>query len=249
MINISIVDTPKILIWDVEKSYMLLRGYDMFPKHGYSLNAIEKDWIMLGAAWKWLGQVSVKSVSVSPKNPTNDYEVISILHTVLSEADVLIGHNSDAFDYKSFNARAIVHDFQPIGPKKTIDTLKLARKHFKFTSNKLAYISKLLGGEGKDESPDWPACIAGDEEALRYMRQYNRRDVLETEEVYLKLRGFHDNHPNVAPVLRDVTGETVHLCPKCASPNIISRGDRYGSKGKRLGRKYSCTDCGGWHTR
>lgn len=237
---------PKILIWDVETSYMLLRGYDMFPKHGYSLDAIERDWIMLGASWKWLGDVSTKSVSVSPKRPESDYEVISMLHTVLSEADILIGHNADGFDYKKFNARAIVHGFDPICPKKTVDTLKLARRYFKFTSNKLRYIARVLGVEDKDESPEWAKCIAGDPEALRYMRQYNRQDVITTEQVYLKLRGYHNTHPDLNKIspIRDVIGEEVHACPKCQSTHVQSRGKSSANKSK-----YQCMDCRGWHSK
>lgn len=225
---------------------MLLRGYEMFPKHGYPVSAIEKDWIMLGAAWKWLHEPNAKCVSVSPKRPDNDYEVISILHTVLSEADVLIGHNSDGFDYKKFNTRAIKHGLPPIQPKKTIDTLKIARRYFKFTSNKLRYIADFLGVEGKDESPDWPKCVAGDEEALRYMREYNKQDVIATEQVYLKLRSYHNTHPDlnhICPV-RDVSGELIHLCPKCQSPDMQSRGTTF-SRGK-VRKRMQCNNCGGW---
>ena len=219
----------------------------MAPKYRYSIDAIEKDWIMLGAAWKWLGDKETKSVSVSPKRPENDYQVIEILHTVLSDADMLIGHNSDAFDYKKFNTRAIKHGFHPISPKKTVDTLKLARKHFKFTSNKIRYIANYLGVEDKDESPDWVKCISGDEEALRYMRQYNRQDVITTEQVYLKLRGYHQTHPDIGLLIRDVTGSEVHTCPKCGSTSIQSRGKMYTVRTTK--NRYSCNDCGGWHTK
>jgi len=248
VINITgIQATPKTLIWDVETSYMLLRGYDLYPKGGFSPTAIERDWFMLGAAWKWLGETETKAVSVNPRSPQNDYQVIEVLHSVLSEAEILIGHNSDNFDYKKFNTRAIKHGFHPISPKKTIDTLKLARKHFKFSSNQLRYIADFLEVAEKDESPDWAACIAGDEEALRHMRKYNRQDVITTEQVYLKLRGFHNTHPNMNVInpVKDVAGESVHVCPKCLSPHLQSRGYAY-SRGK-LKTRYQCMECGGWH--
>ena len=103
--------------------------------------------------------------------------VIKTLHDVLSEADIIIAHNGDKFDSKKFNTRAIAYGLPPIEPKKSVDTLKIARRRFAFTSNKLSYLAKFLGVESKDESPDWDKVLAGDEQELRYMRQYNRKEV------------------------------------------------------------------------
>lgn len=233
---------PKILTWDVETSYMVMEynTYDLkvyLSRH--SIDHIKEDWFMLGAAWKFLGDKSVGCISVCPKDPKNDYEVIQVLHDVLSQADIIIGHNSDAFDIKKFNARAIKHGLPPIAPKKTIDTLKIARQNFKFSSNTLRYICNYLGLEAKDESPNWVKCVEGDDEELRYMRKYNKQDVIVTEQLYLKLRAYMKNHPN----LNTFTGED--NCPTCGSDELLIKQDhRHTRTGKY--EQFQCAGCGAW---
>jgi len=218
-------EAPKILFWDIETSYMTIEYNTYDLKVGlkrHPIDHIKEDWFMLGAAWMLLDDKKPTVISVSPKDPRNDYEVVSTLHMVLSDADILVGHNSDAFDLKKFNARAIKYDLPPIPQKKTVDTLKVARKHFKFTSNTLRYIANYLGVSAKDESPNWKKCIEGDADELRYMREYNKQDVLVTKEVYLKLRPHISNHPNLNTylALRDAKDERYDVCPSCGSHDL-----------------------------
>ena len=202
---------------------------------------------MLGAAWGWLDNKKIECISVSPQEPLNDYEVIKKLHEVLSEAECLIGHNSDSFDYKKFNTRAIYYGLPPVAPKQSIDTLKIARKYFKFSSNKLSYIANYLGLDAKNESPDWKKVIEGCPKELRYMRKYNKQDVIVTKELYLKLRAFHHNHPNInIKQTRDSAGELITLCKHCSSPELVRTGDRILKSG-RARRQFRCKTCYG-HT-
>lgn len=238
---------PKTLIWDVECSTMRveMETYDLSVRHRSRLNDadITRDWIMLGAAWKWLGDDNISVVSVSPKDPLNDYEVIRKLYNAIDEADILVGHNSDSFDLKKFNTRALRYRMPPILKRQSVDTLKLARQHFKFSSNKLRYVAKFLGVEDKDESPDWPKCLAGDADELRYMRQYNKQDVITTEQVYLELRGYHERHPdaNRYHEITDIEGKPVHLCPKCSSDDYSFVG--YDNRLVRPRKEYFCNSC------
>ena len=238
-----------VLIWDVERTTLdvLDRVYDLrIKKSRHDPKQIVRDWNLLGAAWK-TRDGPISCISVSPKDPFNDYEVVRRLHEVLSAADVLIGHNSDAFDLKTFNARAIFWGFTPIPPKVSIDTLKVAKKYFKFTSNKLSYIAQYLGVALKDESPDWDLILAGDAEELANMREYNKKDVIVTEQVYQKLMGWHHTHPQISDV-KDIEGADVHVCPKCSSPRLQRRGTRRMASGKQL-QQYQCNNCGGYHSR
>ncbi len=250
MINIRAVG-PKVLIWDIETSSidLLVRQYDLKSFAGrHDPSKIVRDWVMLGASWKWHGSPHVKSVSVSSKDTANDYEVVSILHTVLDEADILVGHNSDAFDLKKFNTRAIKYGFSPIAPKKSYDTLKIARKYFRFTSNKLRYVADYLGLEAKDESPDWDKCLLGDENELRYMRQYNRQDVITTEQVFDKLRSYHNTGPDLNTIrpMVDVLDKPVHTCPACQSPDLRRDKPKFNKSGKLVGYLYQCLSCERW---
>lgn len=237
------------LIWDVEKTDLDLkvRAYQLKNQTRYfDPKLIERDWTLLGAAWMRVEDDRATAISVLPETPLDDYGITVHLHKVLSEVDVLIGHNSDNFDLKTFNTRAVFYDLPPIPPPRTIDTLKIARKYFKFTSNKLSYICSYLGLELKDESPDWQKCIEGDPDELRYMRHYNKQDVVATKDLYLKLRSYHHTHPSV-PKPKDARGISVTVCHKCASPNLIRSQVRYTASG-RARQQWKCKDCYGYTT-
>lgn len=124
--------SARITIFDIETSpiYIRHKTYDLSVRvKRFQPEEIQQDWVILGAAWKPL-YGKTECISVSSKNVLNDYEVVRRLHTVISESDILIGHNSDAFDIKKFNARAIYHGLPVLPPKRTVDTLKVARRMF-----------------------------------------------------------------------------------------------------------------------
>ena len=73
------------------------------------------------------------------------------------------------------------------------------------------------------------------------MKVYNIQDVLSLEEVYLRLRPYMKQHPNV---VRNEDGSTVK-CPKCGSEHIQWRGYYY-TKAGMCYRRFVCMDCGGW---
>ncbi|MEL7422985.1 MAG: ribonuclease H-like domain-containing protein, partial [Bacteroidota bacterium] len=127
-----------------------------------------------------------------------------------------------------------------------IDTLRIAKREFRFDSNKLEYIAKVLGVEEKDQHKEfpgfelWAECMAGNPKAWKEMRLYNVQDVITLEQVYLKLRPWATNHPNVM-VNKD---SEEHACPKCGGTHLHRRGYQYTNTGKY--QRYQCTDCGGW---
>ena len=241
--------TAKMLVWDIESSSIdiLHRQYDLTVNtKRFRPEEIVRDWNIFSVAWKFIGHDKVNCVSVSSKNPTNDLEVVKMFHSVLMEADILIGHNSDAFDLKKFNARAIYHGLSPVPPKQQIDTLKEARKHFKFTSNKLSYLAHFLGIDAKDDSPDWNKIIEGDSEELSTMREYNKKDVIVTEQLYFKLQPWMKTHPNVSiySPIKDIEGNKLISCPKCNSMDYSLTGFHYLKSGKK--QRYKCCGCGGF---
>lgn len=239
----------KILIYDVETSTLdlLIRTYDLKNRIKYfNHKDIVRDWTMLGAAWKFLDKDRVHCISVSPQDPLNDYEVIKKLHAALDSADVLVGHNSDNFDIKKFNTRALQYNLPPIQNKKKVDTLKMARKYFKFSSNTLRYIAKYLGVGEKGESPDWEKILAGDKKELAFMRKYNKQDVIVTENVYLRLREWHETHPDVSTVTRDIEGFPLDKCPRCDSAHVVKAGKEPVIKRGLISgfkQRFKCQDC------
>jgi hypothetical protein len=236
----------KSLIWDIETTdiELLVRTYGLknFTKY-FSPDLIQRDWSMLGAAWMPLEGKRPTIVSVSHTDPFNDEDVVKKTHEALQDVDLLIGHNSDKFDYKKFNTRALYYGLPPVAPKLSVDTLKVARKYFAFTSNKLGYMARYLGIEAKDESPDWEKIMNGDKKELNYMRKYNGQDVIVTKEVYLKLRSFHHTHPNMNnPKVKNVIGEDIAVCGLCQSPNLVKVRSKPLTSG-RLRHQHQCKDC------
>ena len=175
-------------------------------------------------------------------NPEDDYEIIKSLWKLLDEADIVIGHNGDAFDIKKANARFIFHGMEPPSPFKTVDTLNIARKA-KFTSNKLDSLGEHLGLGRKVDTGGfslWEGCMNGEVKAFNKMLKYNKQDVILLEKVYNKLRPWTPRHPNLA-VFKT---KDERVCSHCGSTHLQSRG--YYKTNTNEYRRYSCNDCGGW---
>ena len=78
----------------------------------------------------------------------------------------------------------------------------------------------------------------GDKKSWKVMRKYNARDVELLERVYLKLRPWFTQHPN----LNAYTDRKD--CTKCGSHRLQRRGFEILKNRKR--QKFQCLDCGGW---
>lgn len=234
-----------VLIFDIETSP--IRG-TAWRTYDTNLVWVEQDWHIMSFAWKWLGKRQTYCLALPDFkdeykiDPTNDYYLLERLHQLFTMADVVVAHNGDRFDQKKTNARLIQHGFNPPEPYKTIDTLKVAKKYFAFTSNHLDDLGEYLnvghkldtGGKGL-----WQACLEGDAKAWKKMKAYNKQDVVLLEKVYLKLRPWIDNHPSMA-----LMEEKPDSCPKCGKGPLIKGGTRMTKLGRS--QRYQCTACGGW---
>jgi hypothetical protein len=226
----------RILIFDVETSPMLAHVWSKWVDG--SVIDIQEDWYMLAVAWKWLGEKETHVLSVTPDEPDNDEHLIRQLHELFDEADIVVGHNGDRFDVRKSQARMLLLGMEPPSPFKTIDTLKVLKKSFMLTSNKLDDACQALGLRGKVEHTGfqlWLDCMAGDPDALELMREYNRVDVEILEELYLKLRPWISSHPHVH---NTAEGE----CPVCGSDNIHGHGTV--STKTAIYQRHRCQECG-----
>lgn len=237
--------THKILVWDVETAHMELKQWGLWDKFTPIENII-KDWYIICGAWKWLGDKKIHAVSVLDdpirfkENIRDDYYVVATLHQILSEADAIIHHYGDAFDLKKFNARAIFHGLGPLPELIQIDTVKMAKQKFAFSSNKLDYIGDFLGVGRKipTGSALWLRCEAGERKAIREMVTYNRQDVQLLEDVYMKLRPYAPS-PKFNHNIVDGDG-----CPTCGEETLQRRG--FYRTITRVYQRYQCTSCGSW---
>lgn len=234
---------PRIALFDIETSPNL-----SFVWGHYQQDVIENDqpWHILCFAYKWLGEKKIHTKALCDyrgykKDKDSDKALCADLWKLFDEADILIGHNGDRFDIKKVRARLIIHGFDPPSPFKSIDTVKIARKEFRFDSNRLNDLGKYLGLGKKLPHTGfhlWRSCMSGDDKSWKLMKKYNARDVELLEDVYEKLKPWASSHPNL-----NVYSEAL-ACPTCQSANIQKRGVAV-SKSKKY-QRLQCQDCGAW---
>lgn len=235
----------EICLIDAETSFMLLAEFTL-KNSGYIRHTnIVQDWSIYCAAWKFLGNSRVYSAQVNINDITNDKQVCEHIRDSLENVSLLVGHNVDAFDLKKLNTRLIKHNIMPLDHKiLTFDTLKAAKKHFKFSSNKLDYLADYLdiGRKLPHTNNDWFKLLTDpDQQTLDFMVKYCKHDVSPLlEGVYLRLKPYVD-HPNLT--LRQK--EDQYICIHCGETDTQHRGTRITKDGK-LYQRYKCMDCGGW---
>lgn len=234
----------KILSFDIETAPLEGMMWGVW-KQNIAMNQLKQDWSILTWAAKWLGedQVMYDSVHYYTDDPRDDHMVLQGLWDLLDEADIVVAHNGNRFDIPRVNTRFLLQDMPPPSPYKKIDTCEVAKRNFAFTSNRLDNLGKFLGVGRKVDTGGfglWTRCLAGDKEAFEKMLEYNVQDVQLLEDVYLAMRPYMPNHPNVG-VHND---EEIFQCPKCGGVHLVRRGFQTTNVGKY--QRYQCTDCGGW---
>ena len=239
--------SPRIAFFDCETAPSL--GYFWGKLFETDIIEIKDAWYLLSYAWKWQGEkkVHVKALCDYPEydaNLDNDFFLVKDLRGLFDEADVLIAHNGDRFDIRKAQARMIRYKMSPPSRYQTIDTLKAARKHFQFDSNRLDALGQYLGLGRKLPTTGfnlWKRTMAGDRKAWAIMKRYNKHDVELLEKVYEELRPWMTTHPNLELFHRPHVGV---VCPNCQSANTVKRGIWYNKARKYL--RHSCRDCGHW---
>jgi uncharacterized protein YprB with RNaseH-like and TPR domain len=203
------------------------------------------DWYMLSFSYKWADEDKVHVVGLDDfpgykSNLENDKKLAKALWDVLNEADVVVAHNGDAFDLPKANTRFISHGFKPPKPYKTVDTLKIARRAFKFDSNKLDDLGRYLGIGRKLPNTGfhlWRGCMTGDADSWKLMKEYNKQDVILLEKVYFLVRAWGNTYP--------VVNQGTSTCPRCGSEKVQKRGFSYTQQSKK--QRYQCSSCSGWY--
>lgn len=237
----------KVLLYDTENS----------PNTSYTWGTWQQDVIkvvvprqVISIAWKWLGENEIHVLALPDfpgykRDKTSNKALMTAFHKIVSQADVVIGQNVDEFDDRMINADFIKHNLPPPPPHRTIDTLKVARSKFRFNSNSLGSLGEFLG-QGKKVKhwgfELWERCMAGDPKAWAMMKKYNKGDVALLEKIYLVLRPWMTNHPNLSAL------DDRPACPVCRADKrqmVITKWRMVGS-----GRKpqFRCRSCGKYST-
>lgn len=239
---------PKIVTLDIETSPLESYTWGLWEQN-VGLDQIKTEWSILAYAARELGKQRTVYKDTGGRGVglvRDDSKLLTDLWHILDSADIIVAQNGTRFDIKKINARLIAAGYGPYSPIRVIDTLTAAKKHFAFTSNKLAWTSKYLTDVPKSEHKEfpgfelWKECLLDNPRAWKVMKKYNVRDVLATEKYYLRLRPWISAHPNLGAY---VDGHD-HNCPKCGSAHVTKQGINVTQQGRR--QQYQCQDCGSW---
>lgn len=239
-------DDPQILLFDIETSFQMFGGFGRFNQN-FSESQVFENTKLLGACAKWLD--SEDMVEIWPQrfeNWSSDTEqqgMLTRIWKMLDRADYIIAHNAP-FDTKMINAFFVLHGIAKPSPYRVIDTLRIARQNFRFDSNKLDSLGKFLGIGRKTPHTGfdlWRQCVTGDTEAMKLMIEYCHNDVLLLEDVYMTLRAWDSNHPNLS-----IHYDDRHRCGVCRSEDLIDTGKKSYTNTQAY-PLYVCQDCGAWH--
>jgi len=236
---------PRVLFFDIET--MAKKAY-VWGDFEQNIIDTAEEWFMLSYAYKWKEDTTVK-VRALPDYPTtykanshDDSALVNELWKLFNEADIIIAHNGRQFDIKKSNARFIKHGLRPPSPYKIVDTKEVAKRYFRFDSNRLDALADYFGIGRKIQTGGfqlWLDCQAGIKSAWAKMKKYNIHDIFLLEKVYYRMLPYMDNHPNIAMLQGNL-----HACPNCGSMDIVLEGTR--QTRTKVMQQFRCKKCGSW---
>lgn len=238
------LEFPRVLAIDIETSPTKAYTWNMWNANIGNDMVEEHSFVMCYCA-KWL---DTGEIIYNETRTEDDSGLAKEMIALLDDAHFVIAHNGARFDMPRINTAAIIHGVKPPSPYRVIDTLRIARKHFKFERNTLEHLADILGCSPKKTNRKfngfklWDECLKGNEEAWAEMQEYNIQDVDTLIEVYMKLRPYHKEHPNMGAIVEHYDP----ICSKCASTELVKNGYTYTDVSKF--ELFTCMDCGG-HSR
>lgn len=245
----SSIKQPKMLLLDIETSAAIVGAFQRWDVNVSQAQVFQES-MLLGLVTKWFGDDNyIEIYPTNFKNWSDKDEQKGMLEKIwrlLDQADYVIGQNSNKFDIPYLNAQFLLHGFSRPSPYKRIDTLRMAKRHFRFPSNSLDSLGEFLGLGRKTKHNGfelWRRCMSGETGGFREMIDYNVQDVNLLEQVYLKLRPWDSTHPNISFQCDD---DYSMRCGVCGSDNLEQTG-KFAYTNVSQFPLYKCGDCHSWH--
>lgn len=230
----------KILTIDIETMPHLGYFWDRWKQDIGMIQIKELKKVTCFAA-KWYGSEEVEFYSEFHHGRE---EMVRQAYRLLNEADVIITYNGKTFDVPHLETEMILLDPKMVpSPYQHIDLYQIIKRRFKFSSNKLDDVAKALGIGQKVKHSGfqlWIDCLNGVIEAWTEMRDYNKQDVVLTEDLYDLIKPWIKAHPNINVFSK----EGVEGCTRCGSMDFQERGTYENTFA--VYKRYWCKTCGGW---
>lgn len=225
----------KILYIDIETTPIKAYTWGIWQQNVGLNQIIESPRVMCFAA-RWEGD---KKTQFHSEWVTDHEDMVDKAWHLLDEADAVVHFYGSKFDVPHLNTEFLKAGMTPPSPFKQIDLKLAVAKRFKFPSNKLQYVSTILGQDGKDkmEMEDWIGCMHGDRKSQKKMEKYNRKDTELLQVLYHELLPWIPGLPN-----RNLYGG--EGCNACGSHKVREAGQY--KTALSAYQQYRCSDCGYW---
>jgi len=229
----------KILLLDVETAPNTAYVWGLWDQTISHEHVIESGHILCWAA-KWFHEKTISFMSLQQSTPL---AMLSGIHVLLDEAEIVVTYNGQTFDLPTLNKEFIKYGFAPPSPYKQIDLYREVKRSFRFESNKLDAVTKNLGLGRKTKHQGfelWVGCMHNDAKCWRVMETYNRQDVALLQTLYLRLRPWLPTHPHVG-----LLSDKSQACPHCGvSGKMQSRGKAVARS--KVYQRFQCQACSAW---
>jgi DNA polymerase elongation subunit (family B) len=234
---------PRVLFFDLETSAALVY---CFGRHKQFINQdaiFEEGGKLICSGYSWLGSDEVNVLyNADEVKQQKDLTICKKMWKLFNEADIVVAHNAKGFDVKMLAVRCLANGLRTLPKVKVIDTLQLARKGFRFPSNKLDSLGAYLGVGRKVTHSGislWAKVQQGDKQALLKMVEYCKGDVELLKDIFMILRGHGGININFAMYYAD----NLTRCKSCGSTNLEFTGKSVLTNTAEF-EEISCLDCG-----
>lgn len=208
---------------------------------------------VISIQYKWEGDKKTKFLVWDWQGNTkggNDESMLrEFVDNVLSKADLILGQNTDGFDFKVLNDRLCQLRLPTLSDIPSLDILKMSRKSFRMPSHKLDFRSNRygLGGKHGMEMQDWIDVVEGHVPAEKKMVPYGCKDVDDEQRIMYREFDYYRNLPvKVQKTIRKflpIEREARAFRPHCLD---CKKAKKQKFDLQHLGHKIkSCNNCGG----
>lgn len=227
-------NNPRILVADIEWRPTLAYVWKAWDETVTDEQIVEHGGLLCVGA-KWVGDPHIE---VFCDWELGHREMLERIRQMQSEADCVVGYNSDRYDLRKLEGEYVLHKMKFPPPIASIDLIKTVRK-FGLFRNSLGFVGPFLGVGRKLEHEGfrlWKKVCEGDEAAQAKMKKYCAQDVRMTEKLYKRIQPYIKNHPRLI--------EGADNCPSCQSTHFQKRGFHPGRYYRT--QRLQCMDCGHW---
>ena len=201
-VNKKDIVNDKVMVYDIETSRVKADIWwtgKQYVRH----EQLRTEATIISIAWKWVGNDEVYYLTWDKDHC--DKQMVTDFLKEYNKASMIIGQNNNSFDNKWINTRAAKHKLHVDRYVKSFDIYRMAKRYFRLPSFSMAYMAKYFGLTLKQSHEGlhmWDMIEYGNkaeqEEYLQKMVDYNKGDIVTTEELYMTLKPYFGSVTNKA---------------------------------------------------